>query len=249
MCVSKNLAIHVECGVEGDSPKNTSHLFFPVFKTQFLPFVWEPPTQKNFLICFTSKQAVKAFKANVYPLYQGNHDWDTCLAVGAVGKSTASFFEKELSSFLSMISHSVIYPLKINGLLPLLLQLKKIFYDASSIVIFTSLIGKTVQVVAEMEAQSHFSYDIVPVYTLQNIDEKQSDPFLNSLFQTVNLTERNYIFYCRSGQILNRVINLLMKFFQVILPCNLPPFIYFSTWEKSARHALLELNLIDRDIS
>jgi hypothetical protein len=40
-----------------------------------------------------------------------------------------------------------------------------------------------------------------------------------------------------------------MAFFNVTSPVNLPSFIFFSAWEKSAQKVLLELNLIDRDIS
>jgi hypothetical protein len=241
--------IHVECGVEGDSPKNTSHLFCPVFKVQFLPIVWKPPPQKEFSICFTSKQAVNAFKLNVLPLYQEKSFWHSCYSVSAVGQSTAAFIEKDLPSFLYVNSNKVIYPKEGNGLLPLLLHLKKILKEDSHIVLFTSQIGKTVQVVTEINSQSNFMCEVVPVYTLQNIDEKWSDQFFGSLFQKLNSIDIRFVFYCRSGQILNCVIKLLMKFFNVTIPVNLPPFIFFSTWEKSARHVLLELNLIDRDIS
>jgi hypothetical protein len=249
MNASNISTIHIECGVYGDLPKNTSHLFYPVFKSQFLPIIWRPPNEKNFSICFTSKQAVIAFKANILPRYQNESFWYFCQFLCAVGPSTATLIENDLSSFLSVKSNEVIYPKEENGLFPLLLKLNKTLKDDSQIVIFTSLIGKTVQIVNDLNIQSNFSYEIVPLYTLVNIDEKQSDEFLSSLFQKLNLKDMRFVFYCRSGQIINCVIKLLMKFFNVTVPVKLPPFIFFSAWENSARHALLELKLIDRDLS
>ncbi len=240
--------IHVECGVDGDVPKNSSYLFCPVFKPQFLPIAWQPYSQKEFSICFTSKQAVNAFKANILPLYQEKYFWYSCKFVCAVGQSTATLIEKDLPSFLSPNSNEVIYPKEGNGLFPLLLHLNKSLND-SHVVIFTSLIGKAAQIVAAMDGQRNLLYEVIPLYTLKNIDEKQSTEFFESLFKKNSLKDNHFIFYCRSGQILNCVIDLLMKFFNVTIPVSLPPFIFFSTWEKSAHHVLLDLNLIDRDIS
>ena len=241
--------VHVECGIEGDFPKNSTHLFCPVFKIQVLPITWKPPFQEEFSICFTSKHAVNAFKLNILPLYSEKSFWYSCHSVCAVGKSTAAIIEKELPSFLYVNSDKVIYPNSGNGLLPLLSQLQKNFKEDSHIIIFTSQIGKTDQIVTEMKLQCNFKFEIVPLYTLQDLDENQSDKYFATLFQKLNVIDTRFVFYCRSGKILNCVIKLLMKFFNVTIPVNLPPFIFFSTWEKSAHHALLELNLIDRDIS
>lgn len=250
MKIKNTSTIHVECGVEGDFSKNASHLFCPVFKVQFLSTIWAPPFQKKFSICFTSKQAVNAFKLNILPLYRKESFWSSCHSVSAVGQNTAAFIEKDILPFLYANSNHVIYPKEGNGLLPLLLQLKKTFNeDSHLVVIFTSQIGKTIQIVTKMNSHSNFMCEVVPVYTLQNVDEEQSNKFFNSLFQNINLIDTRIVFYCRSGQILNCIIKLLMKFFNVTIPVNLPPFIFFSTWEKSAHLVLLELNLIDRDIS
>ncbi len=249
MNVSNISTIHVECGVYGDFPKNTSYLFCPLFKSQFLPSVWQPDAQKKFSICFTSKQAVNAFKVNILPLYQEKSFWYSCQFVCAVGQSTAALIEKDLPSFLYPNSNEVIYPKEGNGLFPLLLQLNKTFIENIPIVIFTSLIGKASQIASAMNLQRNLLYEVVPVYTLQKIDEKQSEEYFKSLFQKNSLKDTRFVFYCRSGQIINCLINSLMKYFNVTIPVNLPPFIFFSTWEKSAHHVLLELNLIDRNIS
>ena len=249
MNVVQNKKICIECGIEGDFPKYSSHIFFPVFKVQFIQTSWKPPIQKDFLICFTSKQALNAFKLNILPLFHNELIWGRCLSVCSVGQKTAELAKKELPSFLYVNSNQGIYPKQANGLKPLLEQLIMDFKSEPQTFIFTSLIGKTSQIVAEIRSQNIFNYEVVPLYTLQNIADNISSQFFNSLFQNVKDVETHFIFYCRSGQILNNVINKLMKFFNVTIPVNLPEFIFFSPWEKSAHHVLLELNLIDRVIS
>jgi hypothetical protein len=249
MNVVQNKKICIECGIEDDIPKYSSHIFFPVFKVQFIQTTWKPPIQKDFLICFTSKHAIYAFKLNILPFFYNEFAWAQCLSVCSVGQKTAELAKKELPSFLYVNSNLEIYPKDANGLKPLLEQLKMDLKIDSQIIIFTSLGGKTSQIVSEIKLQNNFNYEVVPLYSLQNIDDNNSIQFFNSLFQKVKNVETNFVFYCRSGQILNNVLNKLMTFFNVTNPVNLPPFIFFSPWEKSAHHVLLELNLIDRVIS
>ena len=243
-----NQTVYVECGIEGDKPNPSSHLFFPVFKVLQVPFVWKPPISNKFSICFTSKHAVSVFKLNVLNEVLQNQ-WQNCYYVGAVGKNTANAIRSELPDFLLKNSSEILYPKNENGLLPLLKQYNEILNVNHSLFIFTSIIGISKKIVFEYKDHLNYSPDIISIYTLENLDDNLSKNFLNSIFSKVQTQNTNFVFKARSGQILNSIIKLLMAFFNVTSPVNLPSFIFFSAWEKSAQKVLLELNLIDRDIS
>ncbi len=248
MRIRNHQTVYVECGIEGDPPKHSSHLFFPIFKVLHVPIVWKPPISNKFSICFTSKHAVSSFKLNLLNEVPKNQ-WQNCYHIGAVGKNTANAIQNELPDFLLKNSSEILYPKTENGLLPLLKQYNEILNVNHSLYIFTSIIGISKKIVIEYKDHLNYSPDILSIYTLKNLDDNLSKSFLNSLFSNLQSQDTEFVFVARSGQILNSIIKLLMAFFNVTSPVNLPSFIFFSAWEKSAQKVLLELNLIDRDIS
>lgn len=250
MSVSKISTVQIDCGIKGEVSKDASRIFFPVFKVEFLHVNWKPADLQNeFSICFTSKHAVKAFKLNILPLYSQSICWRFCHSVCAVGESTALFAEQQLPSYLYE-KHNIIYPKKANGLFALLSQMKNSKHKVPYIVIFTSQIGKAIKIVNEISFQNNIIYDVIPLYTLKDTNEKQTNDFLRGLFQEwTHKKEIRFIFYCRSRQIINCTVKLLMNYFNVTTPGNLPENIFFSPWENSAHQALLELNLFDRLVS
>jgi len=248
MRIRNHQTVYVECGIEGDPPKHSSHLFFPIFKVLHVPIVWKPPISNKFSICFTSKHAVSSFKLNLLNEVPKNQ-WQNCYHIGAVGKNTANAIQNELPDFLLKNSSEILYPKTENGLLPLLKQYNEILNVNHSLYIFTSIIGIYKKIVIEYKDHLNYSPDILSIYTLKNLDDNLSKSFLNSLFSNLQSQNTEFVFVARSGQILNSIIKLLMAFFNVTSPVNLPSFIFFSAWEKSAQKVLLELNLIDRDIS
>ncbi|MBX9840095.1 MAG: hypothetical protein K2X69_17485 [Silvanigrellaceae bacterium] len=248
MRIRNHQTVYVECGIEGDPPKHSSHLFFPIFKVLHVPIVWKPPISNKFSICFTSKHAVSSFKLNLLNEVPKNQ-WQNCYHIGAVGKNTANAIQNELPDFLLKNSSEILYPKTENGLLPLLKQYNEILNVNHSLYIFTSIIGISKKIVIEYKDHLNYSPDILSIYTLKNLDDNLSKSFLNSLFSNLQSQNTEFVFVARSGQILNSIIKLLKAFFNVTSPVNLPSFIFFSAWEKSAQKVLLELNLIDRDIS
>ena len=245
----KSSAVYVECGIVGEQPKNPSYLFLPVLKASSIPIVWEPPILGDYSISFTSKHSVRNFKSGIISSWNEKKFWHLCQNVSAVGKSTAEVIKNELPDFLFQNNKTIIYPKNGSGLLALLFELKKTLNPKSTLYIFTSLIGKTEKIVSESEADIHFNHKVVPVYTLINVDENLIQSFLKTLFLKAQSENTQFVFLARSGQILNSIIMLLMNFFNVTNPVNLPSFILFSPWEKSAQNVLLELKLIDRVIS
>ncbi|APJ04031.1 uroporphyrinogen-III synthase [Silvanigrella aquatica] len=238
--------IFVECGLEGDSPKKSTNIFFPVAKAEFISSSWNIPQNKEFTACFTSKQAVNSF---LYQKFDTQIDNLMCHRICAVGQSTAAYIKKVLPLFVQKAVKEVIYPKNEKGLFALLSELENNLKHNSHVVIFTSEIGKSKQILSEFLSHNLFTYEIVPLYTLVDLEIKRVNEYLTVLFQNENLLDSQFVFYCRSGYIVNLVVKSLITFFNVTTPHNLPPFLFFSTWEKSAREALLKLNLIDRDIS
>jgi hypothetical protein len=241
--------VHIDCGVQGDEQKDATHLFLPVFKAHFLKLDWSPSLEEAFGIFFTSKQAVKAFKKEILSLYPEKKFWEKCVLMGAVGEKTAKRMQQEFAHHVFLNCAKVFYPKTSNGLFALLLESNENIKNKLNIFIFTSVQGKSLEILHKIKLKKELSCKILPIYSLIDFNPKENLALLSLWFQKKEKKDSIYIFYCCSGYILKGTVNLLMIFFNVTRPVYLPLFIKFSVWEKSARAALLELNLIDREFS
>ncbi|WP_186645094.1 hypothetical protein [Fluviispira vulneris] len=246
--VNENRVIHIECGVLGDSAHAPSHFFWPVYQTELLESNWCPSREDSFSVVFTSKNAVLAFQRQIYSKYSDENNWLKLNSICAVGKSTANFIKKTLPNAFFQQNKEVFTPDGQNGLLPLLKQ-EKIFSKSSSVYIFTSQVGKSFQIVDDVKDKCHFQCVVVPLYTLIEINNDIKGTMAQSILKIEQNSNQKVVFYCRSGQILNRVVDLLIQLFKVDAAYKLPKYIFFSTWEQSANTVLLELKLIDRKFS
>ncbi|BBH53465.1 hypothetical protein [Fluviispira sanaruensis] len=245
---NKNRDIQIECGVLGDRAYDNSHFFWPVYQTEFLETDWCPFQSAPYSVIFTSKNAVLAFQSQIIPKYTQANNWLNLDSICAVGKSTAHFIKKTLPDAFFQQNKEIFTPDGQNGLLPLIKQ-EKIFTNSSLVYIFTSQIGKSFQIVDDMKDKCHFQCVVVPLYTLIEMNSDIKGTMAQSILKIEQNSNQKVVFYCRSGQILNRVVDLLIQLFQVDAAYKLPKYIFFSTWEQSANTALLELKLIDRKFS
>ncbi|KAB8033241.1 hypothetical protein [Fluviispira multicolorata] len=245
---NKNQVIHIECGVLGDVARNSSHFFWPVFQFKILQTNWSPPQNENFSIIFTSKIALNSFYSHVLPKYTCKNFWNNLVSICAVGNNTAELVKKTLPDYFFKQTKEVFSPLQKNGLQPILLR-RELFSKCSQVFIFTSQLGKSFQIVDDMKDQCHFQCEVVPLYTLIETNIEFKETSFHTKLQLEKKSNQQLVFYCRSGQILKRVVSLLVQLFNVTEAGKLPSFVFFSTWEQSANELLLELNLIDRKIS
>lgn len=243
---------HIECGVYGNEPKlqKKDHLFLPLFQAhETAECLWKPSRSSPFSIIFTSKNALKIFLNHILPHCNEPSQWELRESVAAVGSATAEMAECHLPQFLLAKCASVFFPKLRHGLESLLNE-ENVFSDLSEIVIFTSLNGKTNEIIKNFKNKKNFSFKIAPIYTLAPLNADFSSLFKKFNFENKReeISKCRIIFYCKSGYVLHHLVCLLMKYFKVSSPQKLPLFVYFNTWEKSAYDALCDLNLIDRKI-
>ena len=149
--------IFVDCGINGEQPKNPAHLFFPVLNVNYLPVDWHPPKTNEFALCFTSKHSFRSFIEKILlknSYYKKN--WKICNYICAVGKNTALIVKNELPEWMNQNLNEIIYPKYENGLLPLLKQLNDILNPSCSLYIFTSQIGISKKIVFDHRLELYY---------------------------------------------------------------------------------------------
>lgn len=241
--------IWIECGINGETAKQESYLFWPINDILPLPTVWQPLMHEEFCISFTSKQAVKVFLNLYNNVLQQEHFLKHCRYIGAVGYSTASFIQNHFPNNLKNLKDKIIYPTNDLGLQSLLMQFNHLIGNETKLFIFTALNGKTQEIIFANKNNIQFIPVSVPLYETKELEYQMCVNFFKNIYTQNANKEAEFVFFVKSGQVLVNLIKILNCFFNVTDSRNLPTSILFAVWEKSAKKVLNELKLIDRDIS
>jgi len=244
MSTPETSIIRINCTVTGPATDLTSvdaNTSMPVLKVTALATDWSPPQTENFIVIFTSKQAVQIFIDHVLLAYPDAVLWTYCTKICAVGEATALLAQKLLPNFFFRKEPTVIYPDQAHGL-DALFNLLQSSSAKSTAVIFTAEDGRTKEIIKKLGCPDHFLFDVIPLYFLSQVNKEEHILFLDNLFQQ----KGRFIFCCNSGKILSETVSILRSYFSVQEPQQLPKNLFFSVWGASTKETLAKLNLIDR---
>ncbi len=241
--------IWIECGLKGETARKETYLFWPIMEVLPLPVVWQPLTQKEFSISFTSKQAVKIFLNYYNNTLHAEYFLKCCQYVGAVGDSTAAFIQKHFPNNLKNLTENIVYPTHELGLQSLLMQFNHLIGNQTQLFIFTALQGKTQKIISDNINNLQFNPVSIPLYETKELDCQNCMNFFKNIYMHNANKEAEFVFFVRSGQVLINLVKILNCYFAITDASNLPSSILFAPWERSAKKVLKELKLIDRDIS
>lgn len=215
----KKNVLHIHCGVEGDHqavPKNSHHCFLAVAQVIPIPFELHLPTAGSFSFLFTSKNAVQIFQDRYLTQCQNQHTTQLIEKIGAVGPHTgkllATLFPKT----------PLCYPAQLYGLKSLL-EMDHAFSKNSTLFIFTSLMGKSSEIIDQFQRKNEFKFVLAPLYKIAFLDADVS-----SLFEKQHDA---YVFYYKSENIFKQIKKLLCSFYHVSSIDSLPDFVSFRPWE------------------